>query len=71
VAFISALDALGWRVTKIRPEGEEDNPLWHVTIERVDLAAYMTAITLDPDVALEELIRYAAVDSDGGVPVRG
>jgi hypothetical protein len=64
VVFISALNALGWRVTKIRPEGEEDTPLWHVTIERVDHVAYMTAVAPDPDTALEELIRYAAVDAD-------
>ena len=64
VVFISALDALGWRVTKISPEGGGDTPLWHVTIGRVDLVAYMTAVAPDPDMALKELIRYAAVDAD-------
>lgn len=64
MAYISTLAALGWRVTKIYPEGQEENALWHVSIERVDLVAYMTAVAPDPDMALRELIRYVAVDAD-------
>jgi hypothetical protein len=36
VAVIEALEAIGWRVIELRPS--IDRELWHVTIERVDLA---------------------------------
>ncbi|HWO20379.1 MAG TPA: hypothetical protein VNO30_16535 [Kofleriaceae bacterium] len=63
VVVIEALEAIGWRVSELRPS--IDRELWHVTIERVDLVASMTATAPDPDVALEELARYAAVDAPG------
>jgi hypothetical protein len=61
VVVIEALEAIGWRVIELRPS--IDRELWHVTIERVDLVASMTATAPDPDVALEELARYAAADA--------
>ena len=63
VIVIEALEAIGWRVSELRPS--IDRELWHVTIERVDLVASMTATAPDPDVALEELARYAAADAQG------
>jgi hypothetical protein len=63
VVVIEALEAIGWRVSELRPS--IDRELWHVTIERVDLVASMTVTAPDPDVALEELARYAAVDAQG------
>ncbi|HWO27011.1 MAG TPA: hypothetical protein VNO30_50120 [Kofleriaceae bacterium] len=61
VVVIEALEAIGWRVNELRPS--IDRELWHVTIERVDLVASMTVTAPDPDVALEELARYAAADA--------
>lgn len=64
MATILALDAVGWRVTKIRPPIDRDTGLWCVTIDRVDFVASMTVTAPDPDMALEELARYAAADAD-------
>ena len=66
MALIAGLDAIGWRVTELRPSGGCELVLWHVTIERVDHVASMTATAPDPDVALEELARYAATDGERG-----
>jgi hypothetical protein len=63
VVVIDALEAIGWRVSELRPSIDREQ--WHVTIERVDLIASMTATAPDPDVALEELARYAAADAYG------
>lgn len=63
VTVIEALEAIGWRVTELRPSLDREQ--WYVTIERVDLVASMTVTAPDPDVALEELARYAAVDAQG------
>ncbi len=62
VDVIAALEAIGWRVTELRPS--IDHALWHVTIERVDRVASMTVTAPDPDVALEELARYTASDAE-------
>ncbi|HWO18410.1 MAG TPA: hypothetical protein VNO30_06525 [Kofleriaceae bacterium] len=58
---------LGWYVTEIRP-ARDASALWRVEIERYDRAVSITALdATDPDAALEELARYAAVDAkDGG-----
>jgi hypothetical protein len=61
VVVIEALEAIGWRVIELRPSIDREQ--WHVTIERVDLVASMTVTAPDPDVALEELARYAAADA--------
>jgi hypothetical protein len=66
VAAIVALDAIGWRVTELRPAIGHGHGLWLAKIERVDLVASMTVIAPDPDVALQELARYAAIDSEPG-----
>ena len=63
VAMIEALDSFGWRVTEIRPASRQLPALWHVTVRRVDLVASMSVTATDPDVALEELARYAAADA--------
>lgn len=63
VATIGALGALGWHVTEIRPD-RDDPALWRVTITRYDGNLSMTLIDADPDVALEELARYAATDAE-------
>lgn len=62
VSVIAALEAIGWRVTELRPS--VDHALWHVTIGRVDQVASMTVTAPDPDVALEELARYAGTDAE-------
>ena len=59
---IAGLEAIGWRVTELRPS--VDHALWHVTIERVDFVARMTVTAPDPDVALTELACYAAPDAE-------
>ncbi len=64
VSVIAALEAIGWRVTELRPS--VDHAMWHVTIERVDLVAKMTVTAPDPDAALEELARYTAADAQRG-----
>src|SRR5689334_19195722 len=64
MAMILALDAVGWRVTKIQPPIDRDLGLWCVTIDRVDFVASMTVTAPDPDMALEELARYTAADAD-------
>jgi len=67
VATLTALGVLGWYVTEIRP-ARDASALWRVEIERYDRAVSITALdATDPDAALEELARYAAVDAkDGG-----
>ncbi len=63
VAVLGALDQLGWRVTELRPSTDHGSALWIVSIERTDFGARMTVTDADPDVALEELARYASVDA--------
>ena len=64
VRHILALEAIGWRVVGFQPSIAGDEPaLWCVTIERTDKNASMTAIQEDPEVALEELVRYTRVDA--------
>jgi hypothetical protein len=64
VATLRALCALGWEVTELRPS--IDAPaLWRVTIKRHDGAVAIIVLdAADPDAALEELARYAAVDAE-------
>ncbi len=70
VATIVTLGAIGWYVTEIRPDIDRDAPvLWHVTITRYDKNLSITLAEADPDVALEELARYAAADAARGAPV--
>jgi hypothetical protein len=66
VAALLELSAFGWHVTEIRPDiGGGDAPvLWRVTIRRYDGYASITITEADPDAALDELARYAAVDAD-------
>jgi hypothetical protein len=67
VGQVVALDALGWRVTEIRPsliDGEVS--LWRVTAERIDLDASMCTTAADPAGALAEIVRYASADAAGG-----
>lgn len=62
VATLVALGAIGWHVTEIRPD--RDAPvLWRVTITRYDGNLSITLAEADPDVALDELARYAAADA--------
>ncbi len=63
VATLGALGALGWHVTEIRPD-RDASALWRVTITRYDGNLSFTLIEADPDVALEELARYAAADGE-------
>lgn len=63
VATLLVLSGLGWHVTKIRPDLAGDTAaLWRVTIERYDGYVSITAVESDPDIALQELTRYAAAD---------
>lgn len=66
VATLVELGTFGWHVTEIRPDiGGVDAPmLWRVTIRRYDGYASITITEADPDAALDELARYAAVDAD-------
>lgn len=65
VATLDALDALGWHVTRIRP-ARDASALWRVEIKRYDGAVSISVSDAsDPDAALEELARYAAVDAEG------
>lgn len=61
VAAFLELSALGWHVAEIRPDRSAP-ALWRVRIERYDGYASITVMEVDPDEALEELIRYAAID---------
>jgi hypothetical protein len=61
LATLSALGAIGWHVTEIRPDRDEP-VLWHVTITRYDGNLSITLTDADPDVALAELARYASAD---------
>jgi len=61
LAALLTLAALGWYVIEIRPDRTRP-VLWHVTIKRFDEYASITVTEVDPDEALDELIRYAAVD---------
>ncbi|HWO22545.1 MAG TPA: hypothetical protein VNO30_27490 [Kofleriaceae bacterium] len=63
VAALLELSALGWHVTEIRP-GRAAPVLWRVTIRRYDGYASITLTEADPDAALDELLRYAAVDGE-------
>jgi hypothetical protein len=63
VAALLELSALGWRVTEIRPDRTAP-VLWRVTIERSDRCASISAMELDPDDALDELLRYACADHE-------
>lgn len=65
-----ALDTIGWRLTELRPSLSAGAGMWHVTIERVDYVASMSATAPDPDGALEELARYAAADAEEEAPRR-
>jgi hypothetical protein len=59
-----ALDAAGWKVIEVRPSSTAPLVLWRVTIERYDQAMTMTLRdTSNPDVAIEELLRYVQVDA--------
>jgi hypothetical protein len=61
---ILALEAIGWRVTQLRPSVAGDEPpLWRVAITRFDLDASMTASSIDPADALAELLHYASADA--------
>lgn len=65
VRLIAELAAIGWRITKLRPERLDGRVvMWHVAIVRVDDVATMTACAPDPDVALAELVRYTAADAE-------
>lgn len=64
VRHILTLEAIGWRVVGFLPSVAGDEPaLWRVTIERTDEGASMTATDVDPEVALEELVRYTRADA--------
>jgi hypothetical protein len=63
VAALLKLSALGWHVTEIRP-GRAAPVIWRVTIRRYDGHASITLTEADPDAALDELFRYAAVDAE-------
>ncbi|HWO26379.1 MAG TPA: hypothetical protein VNO30_46945 [Kofleriaceae bacterium] len=60
VAALRELSVLGWRVTEIRP----DRALWRVTVTRYDGDATIGVTDSDPDEALDEAVRYAAVDAE-------
>lgn len=64
-ATIIALGASGWHVTELRPDvpAADEPVLWRVTIERYDESMSITVTEADPEVGLEELARYAAVDA--------
>jgi len=68
VAMIIALAEIGWYVTEIRPS--VDAPVqWRVAIKRHDGALAIVVLdATDPDAALEELLRYAAVDAEDYLP---
>lgn len=61
VAALITLGALGWYVTQIRPDRIGPG-LWRVPVERFDGHASISVIEVDPDDALDEAIRYAAID---------
>lgn len=67
VATLIALGRLGWHVTEIRPD-RDDPVVWRVTVTRYDKDMSMTLLEADPDVALEELARYAAADAEEPPP---
>jgi hypothetical protein len=59
-----ALEAAGWHVVEVRPSGTDELALWRVTIERYDQTMTMTVCdAINPDVAIEDLLRYAQVDA--------
>jgi hypothetical protein len=60
---VVALEAAGWHVVELRPSGTDELALWRVTIQRYDANMTMTLQEADPDVALEELVRYVQVDA--------
>jgi hypothetical protein len=62
-----ALEAAGWRVVTLRPNGTDEPLLWRVTIERHDEAMTMTMSKVaDPEAALAELVRYVQGARDDG-----
>jgi hypothetical protein len=64
VRHILALEAIGWRITQLRPSVAGDEPpLWRVVITRFDLDASMSASAMDPADALAELLHYASADA--------
>jgi hypothetical protein len=64
VHHILALEAIGWRITQLRPSVAGDEPpLWRVAITRFDLDASMSASAVDPADALAELLHYASADA--------
>jgi len=66
VGHVIALDALGWRITEIRPGLiNGDVSLWRVTAERVDLDASINMAAANPASALAEIVRYASADASG------
>jgi hypothetical protein len=67
VAALLELCALGWYVTRIRPN--RDAPvLWRVTITRYNECASITVTEADPDDAFDELLRYARTDAEAPRP---
>ncbi|HWO20996.1 MAG TPA: hypothetical protein VNO30_19650 [Kofleriaceae bacterium] len=64
VAALRELSLLGWHVTEIRP----DRALWRVTVTRYDGDATIGVTDHDPNEALDEVIRYAAVDAEEALP---
>jgi hypothetical protein len=60
VRHLIMLESLGWHVTTLRPNSTEPRALWCVSIARYDKNLIMTIPEAeDPDVGLEELVRYA------------
>jgi hypothetical protein len=66
VAALITLGALGWYVTAIRPDRTQP-VLWRVTIERFDGYASISVKEADPDDALDEVLRYAAIDREADI----
>lgn len=59
-----ALKAAGWHIVEVRPSSTDALASWRVTIERYDQAMTMTVRdAVNPDHAIEDLLRYAQVDA--------
>src|SRR5215212_12107268 len=64
VSHLVALDAAGWHVVEMRPEGScDDVPLWYVAITRFDLDTTISVWGGELGSALAELVRYASADA--------
>jgi hypothetical protein len=64
IGHVVALESAGWHVVELRPENAYDEAAaWTVAIRRFDLDAFIAVTAVDPDAALAELVRYAAVDA--------